>query len=174
MIRTLTLPGDAMVLLIGISGSGKSAFASRHFAPTEVLSSDALRGVIADDPREQAATDDAFTLLHTILEMRLARGRLTAVDATNVEHWARRVLLGIARRRRRPSAAIVLDLPLAVCLERNALRADGRRPPAALRRQHRWLQDSLPTLAAEGFAVVHVLSSVEEVELAAVDRLPRP
>ena len=72
---SLAVPVDAMVLLIGVAASGKSTFARRHFAPTEILSSDALRAVITDDPPAQAATDDAFDLLHRILAMRLRRGR---------------------------------------------------------------------------------------------------
>ena len=69
----LRIPADAMVVLIGPSGSGKSTFAARHFAPTEILSSDALRAMIADDASDQTATDAAFELLHTALAMRLAR-----------------------------------------------------------------------------------------------------
>ncbi len=166
----LLLPADALVLLVGIAASGKSTFADRHFAPTEILSSDSLRAIIADDASAQGATDDAFDLLHRILAMRLRRGRLTVVDATNVEEWARAELLAAARRHRRPAVAIVLDLPLAVALERNAARAAPRPPPAALRRQHRWLTDSLPTLGAEGFRAVHHLRSVEEVDGARVER----
>ena len=166
----LVVPADALVLLIGIAASGKSTFAGRHFAPTEVLSSDALRGMITDDPSQQGATDDAFDLLHRILAMRLRRGRLTVVDATNVEEWARAEMVEIARRHRRPAAAIVLDLPLAVALERNATRAAPRPPPAALRRQHRQLMDSILGLGAEGFATVHHLRSAEEIDSARIER----
>lgn len=166
----ISLPADALVLLIGIAASGKSTFAGRQFAPTEVLSSDALRAMITDDPSTQGATDDAFDLLHRILAMRLRRGRLTVVDATNVEDWARTEMVAVASRHRRPSVAIVLDLPLAVALERNAARATPRPPPAALRRQHRWLVDSLGTLSGEGFAAVHHLRSPEEIDGARIER----
>ena len=168
----ISLPADALVLLIGIAASGKSTFAERHFAPTEVLSSDALRALIADDPSTQGATDDAFDLLHRLLAMRLRRGRLTVVDATNVEEWARRELLGVARLHRRSAVAIVLDVPLPIALERNALRAAPRPSPAALRRQHRWLTDALPSLAHEGFTAIHVLRSVDEIDGVRLERRP--
>ena len=170
---TLILPADALVLMVGIAASGKSTFAGRWFRPTEVLSSDAFRALIADDPTAQGATDDAFDLLHRLLAMRLRRGRLTVVDATNVEHWAREELVAVARRHRRPAVAIVLDVPLAVALERNALRAAPRPPPGALRRQHRWLADSLASLPSEGFEAVHVLGSVDEIDAARVERSAR-
>ncbi len=164
MIRRLALPADALVLLIGPSGSGKTTFAARHFAPSQVLSSDALREVVADDPNDQRATDDAFALLHEILAMRLRRRRLTVVDATNLEAWARAQLLDVAWRLQRPAAGIVLDVGLATCLERNAARVPRPVPPATIRRQHRWLRDSLASLPSEGFAEVHHLASVDEVD----------
>ncbi len=167
---TLRIPGDALVLLVGVAGSGKSTFARHHFAATEILSSDALRAVITDDESGQGATDDAFDLLHRILAMRLLRGRLTVVDATNVEEWARAELIAAARRHRRQAVAIVLDLPLTVALERNASRPAPRPPPAALRRQHRWLSDSLSSLEDEGFVAVHRLGSVDEVDGARIER----
>jgi protein phosphatase len=166
----IRLPTDALVVLIGIAASGKSTFAAAHFAPTEVLSSDAFRALIADDPTAQGATDDAFDLLHRLMAMRLRRGRLTVVDATNVENWARNELLGMARSHRRPAVAIVLDVPIEVALERNTRRASPRPPPSALRRQHRWLADSLPSLSREGFAAVHVLRSVGEIDAVRVER----
>jgi protein phosphatase len=158
------LPSDAMVVLVGPSGSGKSTFAARHFLPTQVLSSDALRALVADDPNDQTATDAAFELLHTALGMRLARRRLTVVDATSVEGWARQRLLAVAKRLGRPAAAIVFDLPVEICLERNAARADRRLPPAAIRRQHARMRTSLDGLAAEGFDPIVVLSTIEAVE----------
>lgn len=173
----IVLPSDAMVLLVGIAASGKSTFARRHFAPTEILSSDELRARITDDPHAQAATDDAFDLLHRVLAMRLRRGRLTVVDATNVEAWARAELLAVARRHRRPAVAIVLDLPLEVALERNAARPPPRPPDRAVRRQHRWLHDALAEMEGEGFTAVHRLSSpesIEEVSIARTDPLASP
>ena len=164
----LSIPADALVVLMGVSGSGKSTFAARHFGPRDVLSSDALRGLIAGDESDQSATQDAFELLRIALRMRLARGRLSVVDATNVQRWARRLLLDAALRRGRPAIAIVLDLPLATCLERNELRLVNRLPAAAIRRQHRWLVESMPMLTAEGFARIDLLRSLDHIEGATV------
>ena len=163
-------PADAMVVLIGPSGAGKSTFAARHFTATQVLSSDGFRGMVSDDPRDQTATDAAFELLHAAVALRLARGRLTVVDATNVEDWARERLLGVARRHRRQPVAIVFDLPLAVCLERAAARTEHPVPAAAIRRHHARMRASLPQLSSEGFDPVVLLSTTEEVEAVSVER----
>ena len=168
----LRLPAGALVVLIGPSGAGKSTFAARHFSPTQILSSDALRAMIADDPNDQAATDGAFELLHTALGMRLAQGHLTVVDATSVEGWARAPLLAVARRHGRPTAAVVFDLPLATCLQRNATRTDRRVPPASIRRQHARMRASLDGLGAEGFEPILVLSTPEAVDTVRVKMLP--
>jgi protein phosphatase len=169
----IVLPADAMVVLIGIAGSGKSTFARAHFAPTELLSSDAFRAMVADDEADQSASEDAFALLHAALDVRLKRGLLALVDATNVEEWGRRELLDIAERRRRRAVAIVLDLPIEVCLER--LRRRGHRPvpPPAVRRQHRELRRSLVALAEEGFDAVYVIDTAEAADAAKIGRAPR-
>jgi predicted kinase len=167
---TLRLPSDAVVVLIGPSGAGKSTFAARHFTKTQVLSSDAFRGIVSDDPTDQTATDPAFELLHAALGLRLARGRLTVVDATNVEGWARERLLAVARKHRRPAVAIVFDLPLATCLERAAARTDHPVPAAAIRRHHARMRASLGGLAAEGFDPVCILSSCAAVEAFTAER----
>ena len=168
----LQLPSDAMVVLMGPSGAGKSTFAARHFTPTQVLSSDAFRGMVSDDPRDQTATDDAFELLHAALALRLARGRLTVVDATNVEGWARERVLAVARKHRRPAVAIVFDLPLAICLERAAARTDHPVPSAAIRRHHARMRAALPHLADEGLEPIVVLSTPEAVEGLRIERTP--
>jgi protein phosphatase len=166
----LQLPSGALIVLIGPSGSGKSTFAARHFVPSEILSSDAMRGMVADDPNDQSATEAAFELLHAALGLRMARGRLTVVDATNVERWARERLLAIARRYRRAAAAVVLDLPLEVCLERNAARSDRRVPTAAVRRQQAAMRASVEGLEEEGFQTAWRFSSEEAVSGATVER----
>src|SRR5205823_7366525 len=93
----LTIPELSLVVLIGASGSGKSTFARKHFKPTEILSSDFCRGLVSDDENDQAATKEAFDVLHFIARKRLAAGRLTVVDATNVQEAARQPLIRIAR-----------------------------------------------------------------------------
>src|SRR5689334_2810680 len=103
----LTLPEPSLVVLIGASGSGKSTFARRHFKPTEVLSSDACRGMVADDENDQAATQDAFEILEFIAAKRLAAGRLTVVDATNVQPQAWRSLVALAKAYHLHAVAIV-------------------------------------------------------------------
>ena len=86
----IKIPKLSLVLLIGPSGSGKSTFARKHFLSTEVLSSDYCRGLVSDDDNDQAATNDAFDVLRYIAGKRLARGRLTVIDATNVQPESRK------------------------------------------------------------------------------------
>src|SRR5262245_43537748 len=120
----VTIPDLSLVVLIGPSGSGKSTFARRHFKPTEILSPDFCRGLVADDENDQAATKDAFEVLHFIAGKRLAAARLTVVDATNVQPEARKPLVQLAREYHCLPVAIVLDLPESICQERNRSRPD--------------------------------------------------
>ncbi|MEU6882235.1 polynucleotide kinase-phosphatase [Streptomyces sp. NPDC046712] len=167
--RTLPVTDLSLVVLIGASGSGKSTFAQRHFKPTEVISSDFCRGLVADDENDQSASKDAFDVLHYIAGKRLEAGRLTVVDATNVQQEARRQLVQLARRYDVLPIAIVLDLPEDVCLARNAGRPDRADMPShVVQRHRRELRRSLRGLEREGFRKVHVLRSVEEVEAAEV------
>ena len=94
----LTIPELALVVLIGPSGSGKSTFARQHFLPTEVLSSDYFRGLLADDENDQTVTMDAFEALNYIAAKRLANGRLTVIDATNVKPQDRKQYVQLARQ----------------------------------------------------------------------------
>ena len=157
--RTLAVPDLALVVLLGASGCGKSTFAARHFAATEIVSSDRCRALVADDENDQSATADAFEILHLLVAKRLARGRLTVVDATNVNPDARRPLLDLARRFHVPAVAIVLDLPEEECLRRNAARAGRRVPDEAIQRQMHFLRASVGCLSRDGFRRVHLLRS---------------
>ncbi|MEU1864253.1 polynucleotide kinase-phosphatase [Streptomyces gardneri] len=167
--RTLPVTDLSLVVLVGATGSGKSTFARRHFKPTEIVSSDFCRGLVADDENDQSASKDAFDVLHYIAGKRLAAGRLTVVDATNVQQEARRQLVRLAREHDVLPIAIVLDLPEEVCRTRNAGRPDRADMPAhVIQRHRRELRRSLRGLEREGFRKVHVLRSVEEVEEAEV------
>ncbi len=168
----LTIPELSFVVLIGVSGSGKSTFARQHFKPTEVLSSDYCRGLISDDENSQAATKDAFEVLHFIARKRLAAGKLTVVDATNVQPESRKPLVEIAREFHCLPVAIVLDLPGRVAHDRNKTRPDRDFGPHVIRQQSQQLHRSLRGLEREGFRHIHVLKSLEEVEAAVIERQP--
>lgn len=160
----LGIPELALVALVGVSGSGKSTFVRRHFGRFEVVSSDFCRGLVADDENDQAATRDAFDVLGYITGKRLAAGRLTVVDATNVQPDARRAIVALAREHDVLPVAIVLDIPAETCIERNQDRPDRAFGAGVVRRQEDQLRRGLRGLAREGFRQVHVLRSVDEVE----------
>ena len=168
----ITIPDLSLVVLIGASGSGKSSFARAHFKPTEVLSSDFCRGLVSDDENDQAATNDAFEVLHTIAAKRLAAGRLTVVDATNVQPESRKPLVALAREYHCLPVAVVLDLPERVCQERNQSRPNRSFGPHVVRNHIKTLRQSLRGLEREGFRHVFILRSPEEVEAATIAREP--
>jgi len=168
----MKIPKLSLVVLIGPSGSGKSTFARRHFKPTEILSSDACRGMVGDDENDQAVTKDAFDLLRFIAGKRLALGKLTVIDATNVQPEARKPLVEVARQYHCLPVAIVLEVPDKVCQERNRQRPDRDFGPHVVRNQTSQLRRSLRGLRKEGFRHVFVMESPEEVEAATVERVP--
>ncbi len=147
----IELPDMSLVVLIGTTGSGKSTFARQHFLPTEVLSSDFFRGLVADDENDQAATTPAFEALHFVAGKRLAAGRLTVIDATNVQLDARKPLIALARQYHVLPVAIVLDIPEKVCEERNSGRPDRQGLGHVLARQRTALRRSIGGLGREGF-----------------------
>ncbi|MEV6212805.1 polynucleotide kinase-phosphatase [Kitasatospora sp. NPDC051914] len=166
--RRLPVTDVSLVVLIGTSGSGKSTFARKHFLPTQVISSDYCRGLVADDENDQSASTAAFDVLHYIVGKRLAAGRLTVVDATNVQPESRKALIELARDHDVLPIAIVLDVPTAVCAERNRSRPDRQLPAHVLPRQQRELRRSLRGLEREGFRKVHVLRGEAEVGAAEI------
>ena len=168
----IAVPELCLVALVGPSGSGKSVFASKHFRPTEVVSSDACRAMVSDDANDQAATPDAFALLNFIAATRLRAGRLTVIDATNVQPDARKSLVGLARDHDCLPVAIVLNMPESLCLARNEGRPDRSFGARVVRRQAEQLRRSLRGLRREGFRHIFVLNSPEEVEEVSIERTP--
>lgn len=166
----ISLPEFSLVLLVGASGSGKSTFAANHFKPTEVLSSDWCRAAVSDDPNDQAATKDAFELLHFIAAKRLRAMKLTVIDATNVQPESRRSLIELARANDVLPVAIVFDLPERVCQDRNRGRPDRDFGSHVVRQQVQQLRRSMRSLQREGLRYVWTLSSVEEVDATTITR----
>jgi len=168
--RVLGIPEVSLVVLIGVSGSGKSMFAAKHFGRFEVISSDFCRGLVADDENDQAASGDAFDVLAYIAGKRLAAGRLTVIDATNVQPGDRRQFVELARSHDVLPVAIVLDVPEKLATERNGARPDRPFGAQVIRRQGDQLRRSLRSLSREGFRTVHVLRGPAEIDAAIIVR----
>ena len=166
----LEIPDYCLVLLVGVSGAGKSTFARRHFADTEVISADACRGMVSNDPTSQAATNDAFDLVRFIARKRLAARLLTVIDATNVRPEDRRDFTRLAREYHALAVAIVLDLPERVCQDRNAMRTDRNLGSHVVRGQARALRRSIRGLGREGFRYRFRLQSQEQINAVAIVR----
>jgi len=172
MKEKFSFPDLSLVVLIGASGSGKSTFARKHFLTTEVISSDYCRALVSDDENNLAATNDAFELLHYIAAKRLAAGRLTVADATNVKPEDRKPLVELARQYHCLPVAIVLNMPERICQDRNRVRTDRRLGDHVAHKQLQNLRRSLRGLEREGFRHVLTLSSAEEADSVVLERVP--
>ena len=167
----IDIPDFAVIVLVGVSGSGKSTFARTHFKATEILSSDGFRGMVCDDENDQAATTDAFDALHYVAGIRLRNRKLVAIDATNVQPDARKPLLNLAHSHDALAVAIVLDVPEAVCAARNSSRSDRQFGPHVIRNQSKSLRQSIRNLKKEGFRYVFTLNPAQ-IEDAQITRIP--
>lgn len=114
-------PKGAVVLAIGLPGSGKSSWFKRH--NITALSSDLLRALLFDNPTEQRFQDLVFSNLRSMLKARLiARRPLNYVDATNLTPHERHSWIKLAKDFGYEVQAVFFDVPVEVCLERNQRR----------------------------------------------------
>jgi len=88
-------------------------------------------------------------------------GRLTVADATNLKPEHRRTLLGIAKRNQFNAAAILFDVRIEICVERNSKRK-RRVPQEALLMQRELFETTLLTIGKEKFDYVHVLDATTQ------------
>jgi len=153
----MALPDPALVLLVGPSGSGKSTWAQARYRDEEVVSSDALRGVVGSGPHDLDASDDAFAILEQVVAARLGRGLTTVVDTLGFDPARRARWLGLARTAGLPAVAVVLATDDAECRLRNAARDRPVPAPvlAGQLKRHRAVQGEL---AEEEWDLVELVS----------------
>jgi predicted kinase len=110
-----------IVVLAGLPGSGKSTYLER--LGVTGLSSDAIRRLLADDETDQTINDRVFETLRYLLRQRLSLGRpVTYVDATNLTPEERRPYIEMGKSFGCEVEALFFDVPLDVCMARNAQR----------------------------------------------------
>ncbi len=160
----IEIPELCLVAMVGGTSSGKTSFAHRYFKPTEVLSSDFFRGMVCDDESSQDVSGDAFELLYYAAEKRLKNGKLTVVDATNLQQSARKQVTELAKAQNVHAVAIVLNLPEEILQERNSARRDRNISQRVVHQHCVDVKRSIRNLRREGFRFVYVIDSQEQAE----------
>jgi predicted kinase len=145
-------PKGAVVLSIGLPGSGKSTWFKRHnILP---LSSDMVRILLFDDATEQRYQDLVFSTLRSMLRARLlARRPWNYLDATNLSPHERRSWIKLAHDFGYEAHAVFFDVPPEVCIERNR-RRERNVPEDVMQRMATKLR---PPKFEEGFAKITVV-----------------
>ena len=166
----VTVPDPALVLLVGPSGSGKSTFAHREFEANEVISSDALRAMLADDPADQEASAEAFRIVGLLANGRLKRRLMTVIDATNLRAVNRRQYRSIATRNGVPVVAICFDLPPELFEVHNRSRPDRVVDAAVVGEQVERMREAMSDIGEERYYAVHVVSDGQETSNLSIGR----
>lgn len=153
-------PSPRLSLLIGPPCSGKSTYATRAFASTEIASADTCALAVSDGGWDGEL--QSRLLLRTLVEARCQLGKRTVVDALNLDPYRRWELRDIARARGLTVAALLFEVPLALLLERAQARRRQEAHPfpcddAGLIRAYRQYQDARRAVFTEGYAEVRVL-----------------
>ena len=147
------IPDPAVVVLVGPSGSGKSAWAAGQYLPREIVSSDHLRSVVGSGEHDLDASADAFGLLDQIVAARTRRRLTTVVDTLGLDAGRRLAYLEQARQASLPAVAVLFDTDPALCRQRNRTRAQPV-PAAVLDAQLRRMPEVATQLAAEGWYAI--------------------
>lgn len=166
----MEIPELCLVAMVGATSSGKSSFANQHFKPTEVLSSDFFRGMVCDDENSQSVSGDAFDLLYYAANKRLGNGKLTVIDATNLQQNARKQVIRLAKEQNVHAVAIVLNLPEELLQARNKARPERNLPERVINQHCRDVRRCMKGLKNEGFRFVYVINSLEQLENAEIIR----
>jgi alkanesulfonate monooxygenase SsuD/methylene tetrahydromethanopterin reductase-like flavin-dependent oxidoreductase (luciferase family)/predicted kinase len=147
------IPDPALVVLVGPSGSGKSAWAAERYRPQELVSSDRLRAVVGSGEHDLDASADAFALLDQIVAARLRRRLTTVVDTLGLDQARRLGYLDLARRSQLAAVAVLFRTDPAECRRRNRAR-DRAVPAAVLDAQLRRMRAAVAEIPAEGWDLV--------------------
>jgi predicted kinase len=136
-------------VLVGLQGSGKSTWVTRHLGDTHA--------VVSKDHWPNARRREARQ--RRVVAELLAEGASVVVDNTNPAPEDRAPLIGAARAAGVPVRAVWLDTPVEVCLARNEARTGRARVPlpGVLGTRARLV----PPTTAEGFDRVDVVRGAD-------------
>lgn len=140
MNNKITIPNNALILMVGIPGSGKSTLAKRVFSEDALhVSSDECRKEISGSENDQSVSAQAFELYYKKIEKGLDEGKQVIADATNTDSRTRARLYSIAKEKNVPVYAIILNIPLSESKRQNKMR-NRVVPEEVIERQFRKLE----------------------------------
>ena len=138
-----------LVVMIGISGSGKSTFARglKTSLGAEVVSTDDIRLEITGDATDQTRNGEVFGIARKRIDDLLAQGKNAVIDATSLSQKDRRLWIDIGKKHGAEVLAYVVNRSVDVAKQQN-LKRTRQVPDWVIDKQKSKFQ--LPT-SAEGF-----------------------
>ena len=123
MNKDYKIPNNAVVLLVGVAGSGKSTLTKKAFGnETVIVSSDECRKEICGNEKDQSVSTQAFQLFYQKIEDGILEGKQVVADATNLDKFSREKIYEIANRNNVPVYALVFNIPIDVIKRQNKMR----------------------------------------------------
>ncbi|WP_203248844.1 polynucleotide kinase-phosphatase [Sporosarcina beigongshangi] len=182
----ITIPYAGLVLLVGVSNSGKTTLLNKwieeqKILASEVISSDAYRAIVGDKefiswserPKDEAdslvdeyqeISAEAFNMMDHVVAARCRLNKVTFIDATHLYQDDRKKYIALARKHNVPAIAIVMDVPQVTLLERDEQRSNPR-GKRRVKQQHQTFKREKRFIKKDGFASVYVTDGLEEIEL---------
>ncbi len=164
-------PDPVVVVMVGPSGAGKSHWASDHFAANQIVSSDSLRAAVGRGENDLDASTDAFSLLATIIGLRMKRRLSTVIDTLGFDPTLRAEWIALAKANLLPCHTVVMSTPDSLCKERNRGRVK-QVPATVLADQLKRMRNVVVDIANEPFDSVHTIEATVDAPLTVKTNAP--
>ncbi len=185
LMMEIILPHSGIVLLVGPSNSGKTTMLSNlvekgQILRSEIVSSDEFRILVSNvdfiDWRErpkdevdslydqyESISNEAFTMMDSMIEARCKLNKLTFVDATHLKEEERKKYISIARKHHVPIITVILNISQETLLERDEQR-DNPRGKRRIKQQYQLFKREIRYIKKEGYTAAYVIGEKESVE----------
>ena len=124
----MNIPNDALVMMVGIPGSGKSTMAKKLAGDDKesIISIDAIREELFGNPLHLTAPGNklAYAEFSKRIEQRLKEGKFTIADDPSLMFSSsRKDLYKLAQKYKKPIIIVIMNISSNIALEQNSQRA---------------------------------------------------